>query len=98
VKCYIDKSVCLQSCIRNVNKHFWHHCQGGSQYLLSVYRLHGVILTSIISLTDLSTAMWLFVMVTGKRFVRLESLTIHHSFMRFMSRFILIGLLGFIIR
>jgi hypothetical protein len=23
VKCYIDNSVRLRSCIRNVNKHFW---------------------------------------------------------------------------
>jgi hypothetical protein len=36
VKCYIDNSVRLQSCIRNVNKHFWRRCQGGSQYVLSV--------------------------------------------------------------
>jgi hypothetical protein len=55
----------LRSCIRNVNKHFWCHCQGGSQHLLSVYRLHGVILTSIISLTDLSAAMCLFMVFTG---------------------------------
>jgi hypothetical protein len=41
VKCYIDNSVRLRSCIRNVNKYFWRHCQEGSQYLLSVYRLHG---------------------------------------------------------
>jgi hypothetical protein len=54
VKCYIDNSVCLRSCIRNINKHFWRRCRGGSQYLLSVYRLHGIILTTIISLTDLS--------------------------------------------
>jgi hypothetical protein len=30
VKCYINNSVRLRSCIRNVNKHFWHHCRGGS--------------------------------------------------------------------
>jgi hypothetical protein len=98
VKCYIDNSVRLQSCIRNVNKHFWHCCRGGSQYLLSVYRLYGIILTSIISLTDLSAARWLFVVVTGKCFVGPKSPTIHHSFLRFTLRFILIGLLGFLIR
>jgi hypothetical protein len=37
VKCYIDNFVPLPSCIRNVNKHFWRRCWGGSQYLLSVY-------------------------------------------------------------
>jgi hypothetical protein len=72
----------------NVNKHLWHRCQRGSQYLLSFYRLHGIILTSIISLTDLSIALWLFVVVTGKGFVRLESPIVHHSFLRFTSRFI----------
>jgi hypothetical protein len=76
VKSYIDNFVCLQSCIRNINKHFWHHCRGESQYLLSVYRLHGIILTSIISLTDLYVALWLFVVVTGKCFVGPKSLTV----------------------
>jgi hypothetical protein len=56
-KYYIDNSVRSWSCIQNVNKHFWHHCRGGSQYLLSVYRLHRIILLSIISLTDLSTTL-----------------------------------------
>jgi hypothetical protein len=59
VKCYIDNSVRLQSYIRNVNMHFWRRCQGGSQYLLSIYRLHRIILPSIISLVDLSTFMCL---------------------------------------
>jgi hypothetical protein len=36
--------------------------------------------------------------VTGKCFVRLESPIVHHSFLRFMSRFISIGLLGFLIQ
>jgi hypothetical protein len=98
VKCYIYNSVCLRSCIRKVNKHFWCRCWGGSQYLLSIYRLHGIILTSIISLIDLSAALWLFVVVTGKCFVRPESPTAHHSFPRFTSRFISTGLLGFLIR
>jgi hypothetical protein len=98
LKCYIDNYVRLWSCIRNVNKHFWRCCYGGSQYLLSVYRLHGIILTSIISLTGLSIALWLFVVVTGKCYVRPESPTAHHSFPMFTLRFILIGLLGFLIR
>jgi hypothetical protein len=98
VKCYIDNSLHLRSCIRNVNKHFWCRCRGGSQYLLSIYRLHGIILTSIISLTDLSAAPWLFVVVTGKCFVRPESPIVHHSLPRFTSRFISTGLLGSLIR
>jgi hypothetical protein len=98
VKCYIDNSVHLRSCKRNVNKHFWRRCQGGSQYLLSIYRLHRIILTSIISLTNISAALWLFVVVTGKCFVGPKSTTVHHSFPSFMSRFISIGLLGFLIR
>jgi hypothetical protein len=84
----------MWSCIRNVNKHFSRRCRGGSQYLLSVYRLHGIILTSIISLTDLPAAMWLFLVVTGKCFVRLESPIVHHLFPRFTSRFISTRLLG----
>jgi hypothetical protein len=76
VKCYIDNSVRLRSCIRNVNKHFWCRYRGGSQYLLSTYRLHEIILTSIISLTDLSAAPWLSVVVTGKCFIRPESPTV----------------------
>jgi hypothetical protein len=67
-------------------------------YLLSIDRLHGIILTSIIYLIDLSTALWLFVVVTGNRFVRPKSLTVHHSFLRFTSRFILTGLVGSLIR
>jgi hypothetical protein len=98
VKCCIDNFVRLQSYIRNINKHFWHCCWGESQYLLSVYRLHKIILTSIISLTDLSTALWLFVVVIGKCFVRPKSPIVHHSFLRFTLRFILTRLLGFLIR
>jgi hypothetical protein len=66
VKCYIDNSVLLRSYIRNFNKHFWCRCWGGSQYLLSVYRLHRIILASIISLTDLSASLCLCVGFTGK--------------------------------
>jgi hypothetical protein len=40
----------------------------------------------------------LFVVVTGKCFIRPESSTVHHSFLRFTSRFISIGLLGVLIR
>jgi hypothetical protein len=57
VNSYIDNSVRLRSCIRNINKHFWRRCRGENQYLLSIYRLHGIILASIISLTDLSATM-----------------------------------------
>jgi hypothetical protein len=98
VKCYINKYVRLRSCIRNVNEHFWHGCLGGSQYLLSIYILHGLILSSIISLTGLSAAPWLFVVITGKCFVRPESPIVHHSFPRFTLRFISTGLLRFLIR
>jgi hypothetical protein len=98
VKCYINNYVHLRSCKRNISKHFWIRCWGGSQYLLSVYRLHGIILAIIISLTDLSAALWLFVVVTGKCFVRLESLIVHHSYPRFTLRFISTGLLGPLIR
>jgi hypothetical protein len=98
MKCYIDNSMHLRSYIRNINKHFWHHYRGGSQHLLYIYRLQGIILASIISLTDLSATLWLFVVVTGECFVRLESPTTHNSFLRFTLRFILIGLMGFLIR
>jgi hypothetical protein len=98
VKCYIDNSMRLRRCIRNVNKHLGRCCQGGSHYLLSVYRLHGVIVTSIISLTDLSNALWLFVLVTVKCFVGPKSPIVHHSFLRITSRFISIGILGFLSR
>jgi hypothetical protein len=98
VKCYIDNCMRLRSCIQNVNTHFWCRCRGGRQYLLSIYRLHRIILTSIISLTDLSAALWLFVVVTGKCFVGLKSPIVHYSFPRFMLRFISMGLPGFLIR
>jgi hypothetical protein len=79
VKCYIDNSLHLQSCIRNVIKHFWHYCRGGRQYLLSVYRLHVIILTSIISLIDLSTALCLFMVFTGSYMTRFDLLANYHS-------------------
>jgi hypothetical protein len=97
MKCYIDNFVRLRSCISNVNKHFWHRCWVGIQYLLSIYRLHRIILTSIISVTDLSVTLWLFVVVTGKCFVGPKLSIVHHSFLRFTSRFISTGLLGFLI-
>jgi hypothetical protein len=65
---------------------------------LSIYRLHGIILASIISLTDLSAALWLYVVVLGKCFVGRKSPIAHHSFPRFASRFISTGLLRFLIR
>jgi hypothetical protein len=57
VKCYIDNFVCLWSYIRNVNKHLWRRCRGGGQYSLSIYRLHVIVLASIISLLELSVAL-----------------------------------------
>jgi hypothetical protein len=98
MKCHIDNFVRLQSYIQNINKHFWCRYWGGSQYLLSVYRLHGIILTSIISLTNLSATPWLFVVVTWKCFIRPKSPIVHHLFLRFTSRFISTRLLGFLIR
>jgi hypothetical protein len=79
VKCYIDNSVRLWSCIRNINKHFWHGCQGESQYLLSVYRLHRIILTSIINLTDFSTALCLFMDFIGSCMTGFDLSTNYHS-------------------
>jgi hypothetical protein len=79
VKCCIDNSVRLRSCIRNINKHFWHRCRGGSQYLLSVYRLHGIILASIISLTDLSAALCLFMVFIGSCMTRFNLPTNYYS-------------------
>jgi hypothetical protein len=89
VNCYIDNSMRLRSYIRNVDKHFWRRYRGGSQYLLSIYKLHRINLTSIISLTDLSATLWLSVVVTGKCFVGPKSPTVHHSFLRFTSRFLI---------
>jgi hypothetical protein len=79
VKCYIDNYVRLRSCIRNVNKHFWRRCRVGSQYVLSVYRLHGIIVTSIISLTYLSAAMCLFMVFTGSCMTRFDLPANYHS-------------------
>jgi hypothetical protein len=98
MKCYIENSVHLQSCIQNINNHFCRRCWGGSQSILSIYRLHWIILTSIISLIDLSAALWLFVVVTVKCFVGPESPIVHHAFLRFTLRFISMGLLRFLIQ
>jgi hypothetical protein len=78
VKCYIDNSVRLQSCKRNINMHFWHHCRGESKYLLSVYRLHGIILASIISLTDLSAALCLCMVFTESCITGFDSPANYH--------------------
>jgi hypothetical protein len=79
VKYYIDNSVYLQSYIQNINKHFWRNCRGGSQYLLSVYRLHVIILTSIISLTDLSVDLGLFMVFTGSCMTGVHLSANYHS-------------------
>jgi hypothetical protein len=78
VKCYIDNSVRLQSCIRNVNKHFWSLCQGGSEYLLSVYGLHMIILTGIICLVDLFAAQCLFMVFIGSCMAGFDLLSNYH--------------------
>jgi hypothetical protein len=79
MECYIDNFVRLWSCIRNINKHFWRHCRGRSQYLLSVYRLHKIILASIISLTDLSATLYLFMVFTGSCITGVDLSTNYHS-------------------
>jgi hypothetical protein len=79
VKCYIENSVRLRSCIQNVTLHFWRRCRGGSQYLLSIYRLYGIILTSIISLTDLSAALRLFMVFTGSFMTGFDLPANYHS-------------------
>jgi hypothetical protein len=98
VKCYIDNSMCLQSFIRNDNKHFWCHYRGGSQSLLSVYRLHRIILVSIISHVDLSASLCLCVVFIGKILFGPEPPTIHQPFRRFTSIFFSTELLGAVIR
>jgi hypothetical protein len=98
MKCYINNSMRLRSYIRNVNKHFWCHCRGGSQYLLSVYRLHWIILASIISPVDLSALLCFCVVFRGKILFGLVPLTIHHSLWRFTLRFLSVELLGALIQ
>jgi hypothetical protein len=78
VKCYIDNSVHLQSCIQNINKHFWLHCLGGSQDLLSVYRLHRKILVSIISLADLFASLCLCLVFIGRCMTGFDLLANYH--------------------
>jgi hypothetical protein len=72
VKCYIDNCVRLQSYIRNINKHYWR------KYLLSIYRLYGIILTSITSLIDLSAALCLFMVFTGSCMTGFDLLANYH--------------------
>jgi hypothetical protein len=98
MKCYIDNSVRLWSCISNINNHCWRRCRGGSQYLLSIYRLHRIILASIISLADVSTSLCWCVVFTWKILFRPEPPTINHSFRRFTSRFLSTELLEAFIR
>jgi hypothetical protein len=86
VKCYINIFVHLWSCIWNVNKHFWCHCWGGSQYLLFVYRIHGIILISILSLTDLFAALCLFMVFTGSCMSRFNLPANYHSDLRSLIR------------
>jgi hypothetical protein len=79
VKCYICNPVHLRSCIKNIKKHFCHCCQGGSQYLLSVYRLHMIILASIISLADLSASLCLCLIFAGRCMTGFVLLANYHS-------------------
>jgi hypothetical protein len=78
MKYYTDNSVGLWSCIQNINKHFLHHCHG-SQYYLSVYRIHMIILTSITSLTELSFSLCLLLVFAGKWMTGFDLLTNYHS-------------------
>jgi hypothetical protein len=79
VKCYIDNSVCLWSYIRNINKHFWCRCKGGSHYLLSIYRLNRIFLVSIISLVDLSASLCLCLVFTGRYMTEFDLSANYHS-------------------
>jgi hypothetical protein len=63
-------------------------------HILSIYRLHMIILASIISLTDLSASLCLYVVFTGKILFGSEPPTIHHSFQGFTSRFFSTKLMG----
>jgi hypothetical protein len=78
VKWYNDNFMLLWSCIRNVNKHFWHCWWGGRQYLLSVYRLHRIILASIISLADLSVFLCLCLVFAGRCMIGFDLLANYH--------------------
>jgi hypothetical protein len=79
VKCYIHNFMQLRSCIRNVNKHFCHRYRGGSQYLLYIYRLHGIILASIISLADLSASLCLCLVFAGRCMTGFDLQANYHS-------------------
>jgi hypothetical protein len=79
VKCYIDNSVHLRSSIQNVNKHFWCPCQERSLYLLSIYRLHKIILASIISLADLSASLCLCLVFAGRYMIGFDLSANYHS-------------------
>jgi hypothetical protein len=78
-KCYIDNPVRLGSCIWNINKHFCRHCQGGIRYLLSVYRLHKIILASIISHANLSASLCLCLVFAGRYMTGFDLLVNYHS-------------------
>jgi hypothetical protein len=51
---------------------------GRSQYLSSVYRVHGIILTSIISLTFLSASLCLFLVFIGTCMTGFDLLANYH--------------------
>jgi hypothetical protein len=79
VKCYIDNFVCLWRCIRNIKKHCWHRCWGGSPYLLYIYRLHMIILVCIISLPDLSASLCLCLVFIRRCMTRFDRPANYHS-------------------
>ena len=78
MKCYIDNSVHLQSCIRNVNNYFW-CCCWGSQLTLSTDRLSRIVLVSIVSLRELSLALCLLLVFTWKYGIGLPLRATHHT-------------------
>jgi hypothetical protein len=79
MKCHIYNSVCLWSYIRNVNIHVWRRCQGGSQYLLSIYRLRRINLESIISLVDLFASLCSYLVFAGWCMTGFDLLANYHS-------------------
>jgi hypothetical protein len=85
VKCYIDNFVRLWSCIRNINKYFSRCCQG-SQLSLSIYRLSKIVLVSIISLIELSFALCLLMVFTGKCMTGFNLPANYHSDLKSLLR------------
>jgi hypothetical protein len=68
----------LQSYKRNINKHFWHYYRG-RQLSLSVYRLSKIALVNIINLTELSFALCLLMVLTGKCMTKFNLMANYHT-------------------